>query len=265
MSHGSAVCAELADVYAAVALDVAEPEEVARAEAHAGGCRRCRAILAECRETVALLGASVTQVSPPERLRERVLLAAQRTPQEAAPRPRSVWGLGGRRWSPAWAVAAASLVVSIVSLVWAASLNAQMAELRTAAAQDRERAARYDRIVEVLKSPQLSIHALTPAAQSAQSSGTAYLDPRSGLGMIAASGLPPIQPGHALQIWLVRGNERISVGMLRPDGAGGGYTVIRLPQDLQTWDFMGLTEEPDQGSPAPTSPRIMGATLRDGQ
>jgi len=265
----SALCDEIIELSAAVALGAAEPGDWERVEQHADECPKCAQALREFRDVAAVLGASVPQVDPPARLRNRVLLAAQRTPQEVPVLPR-VSGLPWLRrfawprmgFSPAWAVAMASMLVSVLSLVWVAMLQGQVADLRSAAAAERERATRYDQVVEVLASPQLAVRSLTPAVQGMHSYGTVYLDPNSRTGMLTARGLPPVQPGHAWQLWFVRGNERVSGGLLWPDRLGNGYTLIQVPPDVTSFEGIGVTEEPGTGSAWPTTQRIMGGAIK---
>jgi hypothetical protein len=164
--------------------------------------------------------------------------------------------------SPAWLVAATSMVVSIGALIWVATLQGQVADLRADAAAQRERAVRYDQVVQVLASPQLAVRPLTPAQQTIHSYGTVYLDPNSGTGMLTARGLPPIPSGHVWQLWFVRGGERVSGGLLWPDRLGNGYTLIQVPPDVQSFDQMGVTEEPGTGSAWPTTQRIMGGSIK---
>jgi len=266
----STLCAEIVDLSAAVALGAAEPGDAERVERHADECPKCAAALREFRDVAALLGSAVPQVEPPGRLRSRLLLAAQRTPQEGvvvAPRKVSWWsrlsGAGARvRPSPAWLVAAASMVVSILALAWVATLQGQVVDLQEDAAAQRERAARYDQVAQVLGSPQLAVRSLTPAQQSVHSYGTVYLDPNSRTGMLTARGLPPIPAGHVWQLWFVRGSERISGGLLWPDRMGSGYAIIQVPPDIQSFDQMGVTEEPGTGSAWPTTQRIMGGSIK---
>jgi anti-sigma-K factor RskA len=256
----STLCAEIIELSAAVALDAAEAGDRERVEQHAEECPNCAAALHEFREVAAMLGAAVPQVEPAARLRNRVLLTARRTPQAARP-PRRLWPRV--RLSPAWAVAAASMLVSVASLVWVGVLSAEVRQLRADAAAERDRAARYDNVVEVLGSPQLAVRSLKPASQSVHSYGTVYLDPSSRTGMLTARGLPPIPQGHAWQLWFVRGNERVSGGMLWPDRMGNGYTLIQVPADLQSYEVIGVTEEPGQGSAWPTTPRIMDGRIKE--
>ena len=265
----STQCTEIADLSAAIALGAAEPGDLERVEQHAEECPRCATQLREFREVAALLGSAVPQVDPPARLRNRVLLAAQRTPQESRPGTPAPVRVAPRRFawprlrpSPAWAVAAASMLVSVFALAWVATLQGQVADLREDAAAQRERAVRYDQVVQVLASPQLAVRSLTPAQQAVHSYGTVYLDPNSRTGMLTARGLPPIPQGHVWQLWFVRGSERISGGLLWPDRMGNGYTLIQVPPDVQSFDQMGVTEEPGTGSAWPTTQRIMGGSIK---
>jgi len=248
-------CEECLDLAAAVALDAGDPEDVRRVEEHAANCPSCRAMLDEFRATASLLAAAVPQLEPPPEVRAGLFDMIRREPRV---RPFA------RRWrlSPAWLVAAASFLVAIVSLAWVGMLQVQISDLRTAQMLASERAARFDRVVNVLASDQLSVKPLQPDTAPVNSSGYVFMDPNSGTGMLMCHDLPPVEQGHAYQVWFVRGNERVSAGMLWPDRSGDGYTMIQLPPDVQTFESMGLTDEPGSGSAWPTTPRVIGTPLK---
>ena len=46
-----------------------------------------------------------------------------------------------------------------------------------------------------------------------------------------------------------------------PDRLGDGYTMIQVPSDVQSFDSIGLTDEPGNGSAWPTTPRVLGAPI----
>jgi hypothetical protein len=160
-------------------------------------------------------------------------------------------------------VAAASFVVAVISLAWVAMLQVQITDLRSQALVAGERGARFDRVASVLASDQLAVRPLMPVQTTVPSSGYVFLDPVSGTGMLMCHDLPPVQQGHAYQVWFVRGNDRVSAGMLWPDTRGDGYTMIQVPPDLQSFDSIGLTDEPGSGSAWPTSPRVIGTPLKE--
>jgi hypothetical protein len=199
-------------------------------------------------------------VDAPPAVRQRIFETVRREPRPLAFARRL---LPRRpRFSPAWLVAAASFVVAIVSLAGVAVLQVQITDLRNQSVASSERDARIDRVVGVLASDKLAIKPLRPTGTVA-SSGYVFLDPKSGTGMLMCHDLPPVEQGHAYQVWFVRGNDRVSGGMLWPDRSGDGYTIIQLPADVQSFDSIGLTDEPGYGSAWPTTPRVIGAPINE--
>lgn len=264
-SHATMTCEEFLDAAAAVALHAeADEAEVRRVEEHAARCQECAPRLYEFEAVAAALGSAVPDVDPPATLRGRVVEMAERTPQRVSGR-RGLWRLPlrRRRFSAAWLVAAASLVLSIGTMVWAINLQSQISALQKNDLAASERAQRLDHVVQVLASDKLAIRSLQPVVQTMPSRGIVYMDPSSGTGMVMCHNLPPVEQGHAYQVWFVRGTERVSGGLLWPDPNGNGYTVIQVPTDLQSFDSIGLTDEPGSGSLWPTTPRVVGTPLKE--
>ncbi len=257
----STTCDEFLDLAAGMALDAIDATDAERVEQHAAACAECRLKLQHFRETAAALGMRVPEVDPPAALRGRLMDAVRTTPQERPAQRLSPWPMRRPRFSPAWLVAAASLVISLGVIGWMAQLQGQIVALRSDALIARERAARLDHVVEVLASDKLAIRPLQPAVQNMPSRGMVYMDPLSGSGMISCHNMPPIEQGHAYQVWFVRGSERVSAGLLWPDRSGNGYALIQVPTDLQSFDSIGLTDEPGSGSQWPTTPRVIGSQL----
>jgi hypothetical protein len=65
------------------ALRALEPEDEHVLRAHLPGCSTCQEIVRSTEQVAALLGGAVPQEDPPARLRQKVLGAAARTPQQA--------------------------------------------------------------------------------------------------------------------------------------------------------------------------------------
>ena len=263
--HATMSCEEFLDAAAAVSLYAEADETAVRGvEEHAARCAECASRLRGFVAVAAALGAGVPQVEPPGALRGRVLEVAARTPQTVVG-PRRPWprALRRPRLSAPWLVAAASLVLSIGSMLWAVSLQGQIAALQREDLAASERAQRLDHVVQVLASDKLAIRPLQPVVQTLPTRGVVYLDPSSGTGMVMCRNLPPIEQGHAYQVWFVRGTERVSGGLLWPDHDGNGYTLIQVPSDLQSFESIGLTDEPGSGSLWPTTPRVVGSPLKE--
>lgn len=263
-SDATLTCEEFLDLAAVVALDAAEPDDVRRVEEHAASCPDCRAQFDELLAAAAGLGAYVPQVDPPPMVRKRLMATVHREPRRMAA-VRRLWPRAVRRGRPSvgWLVAAASMIVAFAALAWVAVLQTQMNDLRSSLQVANDRAARFDRVTGVLASDQLAVKPLQPALATVSSTGYVFLDPVSGTGMLMCHDLPPVPQGHAYQIWFVRGNDRVSGGMLWPDRRGDGYTIIQVPQDLQSFDSIGLTDEPGSGSAWPTSPKVVGTPLKE--
>jgi anti-sigma-K factor RskA len=263
----SPVCDEFVDLAAGVALDATDAEEARWVEEHAARCPTCAERLREFREVAAALAGLVFQTDPPAALKGRILETARKT-QQATPRRGAVLAWRPRlRINPAWAAVAASLMLSVLSLAWVAALHSQVLQLQNASAAEQARDAQYEQVVQVLASDHLAVRSLSPAVQmnDADARAMVYLDPTSGTGMVMCRNMPTLANGHAYQVWFVRGSERVSGGMLWPDTFGNGYTVIDVPRDLQSFESIGLTDEPGgnngKGSAWPTSPRVMGTVL----
>jgi len=260
-SDAALTCDEFLDLAAVVALDAGDDEDVRRVEEHAETCPDCDSWLDQFRTAAAAMGSVVPQVEPPPEARARLFEAVRREPRHLA-LVRRLWPRG-RRVSPAWLVAAASMVLALIALAWVAILQTQISDLRATATAASDRAARFDRVASVLASDTLAVKPLMPAATTMPASGYVFLDPSSGMGMLMCHDLPPIEQGHAYQIWFVRGNDRVSGGMLWPNLRGDGYTIIQVPQDLQSFDSIGLTDEPGSGSAWPTTPKVIGTPLKE--
>jgi anti-sigma-K factor RskA len=254
-------CEEVADLATAVALDAADPRDRRALAKHLAVCPACAVAVDEMRLAAAALGSAVPQVAPPPELRARVMAAARREPLSL----RRLWWrlrpVREPRPAAAWGLLAASIVISLGSFASVVTLQRQVASLESEVLATRDRAARYDRIVQVLGSHRLAVTALTPVGQSVAAGGLIYLDPASESGMVAIHDLPMPPQGRAWQLWFVRGTERVSGGMLWPDMRGNCNSLIKVPQDLDSFDGIGITMEPSGGSKWPTSPRVISAQL----
>ena len=102
---------------------------------------------------------------------------------------------------------------------------------------------------------------LAPAGDN-DARGRAYVDVASDQMLVVVSRLPQLPPDRAYQLWFVRPDgTRDSGGLFRVGARGDGTILARAPAGLAAYDAIGITEEPSEGSPRPTGPRIVGASL----
>ncbi len=223
------------------ALDADEAESV---RSHTEGCPTCREVAGRLRRAVSALPLVADEVSPPPRLRERVLAAAAASPRPGVPRAAHRWRpepkwrrpalLGGMgRRMPAYTAAAVALVALLVGIVLGQA--AFHGPQPPAASQ----VARFT----------LAGHQNMSGAQAS------VIDLKTdGLALVDFRGLPPPGGGRVYELWLIppQGSP-VPAAVFVPDS--NGSRVVLVNQSLKGYTLMAVTNEagPD-GAQAPTQP-----------
>jgi hypothetical protein len=236
----------LAGAYALNALDDLERAAFDR---HLRVCASCALEVLELQETAALLSAD-TAVAPPPGLRDGVLTAVSRTPQEragglarSAAVPLALW-----RRSTAVAVAASILAVGGVAAVWSVSQDRVRQAQATAAAAAAERT----RVADVLAAPdaRLRTEDVTGGGRVA-----VLVAPSRDAAVAVLTGLADPGPGRTYQLWLIRGGAAESVGVLD----AGQLGTTKLLERVGNADTFGISREPlPRGSRQPTADQVVG-------
>jgi anti-sigma-K factor RskA len=252
------------ELAAAYALDALEPRELRRFERHLSGCPECEDEVRLLSQDAVRLGCAAA-VLPPDRLRERVLMAVRTTAQEpplvparpavsarSAVRARARGagaGLGSRARPPrrfalrlTAGLAAASLVAAAALGVLLARTNAQLDQQRTAARAVNQVLAAAD--------------AKTVSAKGI----TAIVSPGLRRAVVTAHGLGDLPQGRVYQLWLMdpaagKGQERTvrSVGLLSLDSSTGTSGPLVATALTDGSSVLAVTVEPDGGSAQPTT------------
>ena len=239
--------------YALGALDTVDRDRV---RSHLAGCARCQASLGDYQQVaVGLLHVLPVSV-PPASLRDRVRKAIRRRSGE------STWTHWGRAMQVAYpllvgVLTVAVLVLSLTFLQVRDSLVRQQQNLQRLEADVVERA-RVDGVALALLSyPNRQV--ATVAGDGG--SGTLVYEPRIPLVIINAWGLPDLAAGEVFQAWLVRPNgDRVGGGLFyRDDGAPFTRILLEASEPVSNFAGVGVTIEPEGGSPAPTGPNVLRA------
>jgi anti-sigma-K factor RskA len=219
------------DDLAAWMLGALEETEAETFERHLAGCERCRTDLNWLRPAVDTLPASVTQVSPPPRLRGRLLgivrSEARREATPQRPRRRLPWLAIPR---PALAALAATALVAagIAGYV----LRGDESEQTTIQAKASREAPR----------------------------ASAELVVQGDSGTLHARDLPGLERDQVFQAWIRDEGE----ATLKPSTlfvpAGGGTATATIP-GLEDAAQVMVTREPRGGSTRPTTRPLLRATL----
>jgi len=280
------ICAAFKENVAAYVLDLLEPDERRAFEAHLAETivhEGCREALAEAYETTALLGAALPPLAPGAHVWQAIEreigvaapAATSATRQASASRPPSAPPArrGRAREIAAWSLAAAAGALAFVlGMEWRASerdIAALERDIEVASAADRDKqiclrelaTARVslrekDAALSLLEAPGTQLIQL--AAQGEEPyRASALLNPGEKSGMILTTALKPVQ-GKDYQLWLIRGEEKISAGILRTDPSGA--TLARISDQVLAGgrpDAFAVTIEPPGGMPQPTGPIIL--------
>jgi anti-sigma-K factor RskA len=235
------------DVHAlsgAYVLDAVNDIERAAFTRHLAGCESCANEVAELREVVAKL-AELTEVPPPEGLRDRVLAEVSRTRQlpPEEPEPRRVTSTittGERRWRRIAVAAVAAAVVAIAG-TWVVMDS----RLRDERAQVGALRSERERIYAVMNAKDVLMRG-TDLPGGGRIAAAVSNSEHAGVAMLAGLPVPP--RGEVYQMWLIDGGNASSAVVL-PVGVIGGTMLFEWEPGA---DAFGITIEPAGGSKSPT-------------
>ena len=227
----------------AYAVDALDDIERARFEQHLAGCEDCRAEVAELRETASLLTDSVS-ATPPASLRESVLAGISQIrplpPEVTVAAPTSISSTHAHRRRPVWTtflVAAALIVVAGAGIAaWSPWANDQVPRL-TAAEQ-------------VLQAPDAE-EVFLDLGEAGRA--TVVRSKSQDRAVITTEDMVPAPDGKDYELWFIPGQDEFVPAGLMPD-ASDQTVVLEGPASEAL--AVGITVEPDGGSPQPTSDPI---------
>jgi anti-sigma-K factor RskA len=139
--------------------------------------------------------------------------------------------------------------------IWLGFENRNRAnELAVAQRDTRDLQARSEelgRALNFLRDPETRPASAAPGGN--QPRGTYFVNPRSGV-MLIASNLPVPAAGRAYEMWVIpKGQTPRPAGVFRPDASGSVVHLQPGPVDLASAAAFAITEEPESGSAAPTT------------
>jgi anti-sigma-K factor RskA len=208
---------------------------------------------------VAMLALAAPSLAPPPALRARVLADATTVrPIDSARRAGrgAARGLTVGRVVPWLAVAASLGAVAVVGGRLAAARE-ESAALTASLQELTARAAASDSLLATLLAPDVSTLRLT--SSGAPPGARLYWNAPSGRVILAAWQLPPAPPGRTYQLWgIPKDGKPVSLGTFAALAGGEARAVFAVPAGLRI-AVGAVTEEPEGGSPQPTStPFLVG-------
>lgn len=233
---------ELRDLAAAYVLDALDPEQTSAFEAQLAQSPELRREVRELREAAALIALGAPPVArDDDALKARLLsrLREARGTQRQA-RPRAAW-TGWLGWA-----AAAGLAV-IAGVQWSRAVNLG------------DRLARREATLNQILEPSTQLILLTatgerpPAIQMFWNRAGATV-------VLHAFNLRPAGQGRTYQLWFLRDGAPVPGGTFNADPDGHALVTLPGPPPDVTLRGAAVTDEPEGGSPQPTTPPIVAGT-----
>jgi anti-sigma-K factor RskA len=163
------------------------------------------------------------------------------------------------RLSPALAAVLAAVFLGVVGLLGAEVNRLRQQEAALLSEIDQQQLA-----LTLMRSRDVGwVRMNDPASADNPSFAWLVYSPGEQSGVILASGFPETQPDMAYQLWANGANGRVSLGLFDVDANGSGSITFQLPDDLTNFNTMGITMEPAEGSPGPTSPAVVRLELEE--
>ncbi|HVO44622.1 MAG TPA: anti-sigma factor [Aggregatilineales bacterium] len=250
--HNSADCDSVLELIPDYVFGLTDPGQSRLVESNLATCAEAADQLADFQRLQAEMRASIPQIDPPAALGERLMAALDKPPQRVA-NPRV------RRLRRSWIVASAAvLLLVITNLYWLARLN------------DLTR--RENELEAQIASPGQSAFVLTstsglrwvrlpPSQQNADTSAFLMWNAESEIGLMYARGFPALAAGTTYQLWLTRGDEKISVGTFTVDADGKGALLFHSSQPIDKYTWARITAEPANGSQTPSDQVVVNGKL----
>lgn len=234
------------DLLPAFALGSLDTDEALQVEEHLVSCWICRRESSAFQIIAEQLSLAVPPVNPAPEVKERLM---QRISSVQAPQPvpdQDQDRVVGRTWLdrllPVWGLA--SLALIIILAVFSLTLWQRIDSLELAISPGGMRAVPLNATDEM------------PGA-----TGFVIVGADGRNGALVVDGLPPLDPAHEYQLWLIRDDIRTSGAIFSTDERNYGGTRIRAPGSLLEYFAVSVTIEPTGGSPQPTGEMVLDGFL----
>lgn len=250
---------DLRELAAAYALGALGPDEARAFEALLARSPEAQREVAEYREVGALMALSVPGAAPAPDLKARVLARATAQRVAALPSP--------RRWG-AWAALAASLVAVATLAVNQRNLRHDLAardstitSLQGMLSEREQRLAFREAELNAILDPGVSLTRLS--STGAPEPGIQFFwNHRTNMAIVHAFNLKQAEAKRVYQLWFIpkSGKPIPSVTFNAEPTGHAMVSQVSVPQDVEL-TAAAVTEEPEGGSPQPTSPVLMVGML----
>ncbi len=264
-------CSRVRGLIPYYALGALEAADLMAVEEHLDGCPNCAELAREYITTSVALASLAPPAEPPASLRYRIMAAvgAQVQDQASSALPVSTpvaVATGWYRWG-GWGLgvtgtaAGVSLVLAGVLLGLLLSVRSDLRELQASNEELMELVVDQRDFNYVAAMPDITPMTLQSTEEAPKARGMLMTSSDHTWGILYSLGLEPQRDEMAHQVWFIRGGIRLSGGVFSVDDTGYGQIYIQFPAKLDEFSGIEVTEEPMEGSLAPSSEPILTARI----
>ena len=247
------------DLLVPYALDALPETDALQVESHLESCSQCREEAAQLLQTTALLSQAVEPLTPPPALESRLMAAVGKSqPKTINPAPvarafgfRFLWP---KTLSPAAAAIVIVLAVSLMANVWYFSRVSRLNEENSnLTARIFQFSTDDSKLLESLQKEEMASYLLAnpsneplmlEAPDGGEPQGVLLLGEDSRHAILLVSGMPGQPLPASYQVWLIRADERVRMGVVQVDSSGWGTKgLFYPPEPLLRFDKVVLSRD----------------------
>jgi anti-sigma-K factor RskA len=251
------------------ALDALNDEERELVESYLAEHPEAREQMNDLHSGVSALPYGIPPVEPPRHVKESLMRRVNADAQarvhssvQTAPEPtrRLPWFENLFR--------VVSLGAAVAAIIWVIGLNRQVSHLQNEIAGLHDTLAAQSNSLEQIianlpKSPPSNVITISLKGTDVQphAHGQLIADPKEQSAVLIVAGLPRLEANKTYQVWLIDGDKPVSAGLLTVDENGQGVVIVTSDEAISTFKSLGISVEPEGGSPQPTGEIVVLSDL----
>jgi len=250
------------------ALDALSDEERELVESYLAEHPEVREQISDLQSATAALPYAVTPVEPQRRLKDALMarVAVDAGARSRASEQKQTSVPRQNRWANLFP--AFSFAVATVAVIWAVILNSQLSQLRKEVSSLGDALVAQSNSLEQINAklsqkPVSDVVTISLKGTNArpQAQGQLIADPKSDSAVMVITGLSQLEAGKTYQVWLIDAGGPKSAGLLAVDAHGQGVLIVSSDAQIGSFQALGISIEPDGGSPQPTGDIVVLSDL----
>ena len=276
-------CREVEELIPAYLLGALEEKEQALVEAHIRECPTCLALFHEQSPAITLLSGVGDSLQAPPDLKQRVLGIVDTSAKPSMQRDTADGILGFLKSGLRQPLAATTMALATISLV-GLSLGSLLLwlEVRDLKDEDSQASATLQEQLEQMEMdnqtlsqmlfdqldmayiaamPGISTVMLDGSDAAPRPRGMLMISPHATWAVLEALHLEPLPEDMAYQLWFVTNGSRVSGGVFTVNETGYGQLMVQGMGLITSFQTMGVSIEPAQGSLDPTGTSVLWGVI----